>query len=157
MAREAHQLALELRPPALDDLGLHTALVHYIEVWSERARIEVDFHCTGLEAGRLPPLLETAVYRVVQEALTNVLRHAQARRVSLILQCCEDRVLLVVEDDGRGFNPEAALKAAGRLGLLGMQERLALIGGTLTVESARGNGTTVFARIPLVDGGNGHA
>jgi PAS domain S-box-containing protein len=155
MGREVHHLALELRPTALDDLGLHTTLVHYLEAWSERSGIEVDFQSTGLEEKRLPPLLETTLYRVVQEALTNVLKHAEARRVSLILQRSRDQVLLVVEDDGRGFDVEARLQTAAakkRLGLLGMKERLALVVGTLTIESTPPTGTTVFARIPLPDG-----
>jgi PAS domain S-box-containing protein len=141
MGKEVHQLALELRPTALDDLGLHTALGNYVEAWSERSRVEVDFHSTGLDGDRLVPPLETALYRVAQEALTNVLKHAQARRVSLILRRSRDQVLLVVEDDGRGLDLEGGLKAAaaGRLGLLGMQERLALVGGTLAVESTPGN------------------
>ena len=152
IGREGHQLALELRPTALDDLGLRTALVNYIEAWSERCGVEVDFQSTGLDGRRLPPLLESTLYRVVQEALTNILRHARATRVSLILQRSQDQVLLVVEDDGRGFDTEAGWKAAsgnGRLGLLGMQERLALVAGALTIESTPGAGTTLFARIPL--------
>ena len=153
MGREVHQLALELRPTALDDLGLRTALVNYIETWSERCGVEVDFQSTGLDGGRLPPLLESTLYRVVQEALTNVLRHARASRVSLILQRSGNQVLLVIEDDGRGFDPDAGIKAAsvtGRLGLLGMQERLALVAGNLTIESTPQAGTTLFARIPLL-------
>jgi len=158
MGKEVHRLALELRPTALDDLGLHTALGHYVEEWSESCATEVDFQCTGLEGERLPPALETALYRVVQEALTNVLKHAQARRVSLILQRSLDQVSAVIEDDGRGFDTEIGLRATGRLGLLGMQERLTLVGGSLTVESMPGSGTTVFARIPCPANGeeNGH-
>jgi signal transduction histidine kinase len=112
----------------------------------------VDFHSLGLDGQRLLPLLETTLYRVVQEALTNVLRHAGARRVSLLLHRSSEQVRLVVEDDGSGFDTEAASRAngaAGRLGLLGMQERLTLVGGTLTIESTLQVGTTVFARIPL--------
>jgi signal transduction histidine kinase len=158
MGKEVHRLALELRPTALDDLGLHTALLHYVEAWSESCRTEVDFQCIGLDGERLPPALETALYRVIQEALTNVLKHGQARRVSLILQRSGDQVSAVIEDDGLGFDTEVGLRATGRLGLLGMQERLALVGGSLTVESMPGNGTTVFARIPYstTGGENGH-
>jgi len=155
MGKEIHRLALELRPTALDDLGLYTALVNYVEAWSERCGTEVDFQSTGLEAERLPPQLETTLYRVVQEALTNVLKHARARRVSLILQRTSDQVSAVIEDDGQGFDTEAGLRTTGRLGLLGMQERLALIGSTLTVESTPGSGTTVFARIRLTASGGG--
>jgi signal transduction histidine kinase len=152
IGHEGHQLALELRPTSLDDLGLRTALVNYIESWSERCGVEVDFQSIGLDGERLSPLLESTLYRVVQEALTNILRHARATRVSLILQRSGDQVLLVVEDDGCGFDTEGGWKAAGgngRLGLLGMQERLALVAGALTIESTPGTGTTLFARIPL--------
>jgi PAS domain S-box-containing protein len=156
LGREVHHLALELRPTALDDLGLHTALMNYAEGWSGRSGIEIDFQSIGLDSERLSPAIETAVYRVVQEALTNVLKHAQARRVSVVLQRFSNQVLAVVEDDGRGFDAEALMgsaEAEGRLGLLGMQERAALVGGTLTVESTPAAGTTVIARIPLRPGG----
>lgn len=147
IGKEVHHLALELRPTALDDLGLHTTLVNYVEAWSERSRVEVDFHSTGLEAERLPAPLETALYRIVQEGLTNVLKHAQARRVSLILQRSPNHVRVILEDDGSGFDPEAAM--SGRLGLRGMRERVALVGGTVTIESTPGKGTGIFVRIPL--------
>jgi two-component system CheB/CheR fusion protein len=127
-------------------------LVNYVESWSERSGFQVDFHSTGLDEQRLPLPIETALYRMVQEGLTNVLKHAQARRVSLILQRSSDQVLAILEDDGRGFDAEAVLNSRGsrgRLGLLGMRERVALVGGTLTIESTPGRGSTVFARIPL--------
>ncbi len=157
LGREVHQLALQLRPTALDDLGLHTALVNYAEEWSSRSEVEVDLHSTGLEQ-RLPPPVETALYRIVQEALTNVLKHARARHVSLILQRSPDQMLVVLEDDGTGFESEGELPAAGaggRLGMLGMRERAELVGGTLTVESTPGRGTAIFVRVPLERDGNG--
>ncbi|HSQ56900.1 MAG TPA: PAS domain S-box protein, partial [Gemmata sp.] len=128
IGREIHQLALELRPTALDDLGLQAALANYIEGWGERSGVESDFHCIGLDGIRLPALIETALYRIVQEALTNVLKHAAARHVSVVLQRSADQVSAVVEDDGRGFDSEPALGArpSERLGVLGMQERMAL-------------------------------
>ena len=159
MGREVHHLALELRPTALDDLGLPTALGNYIEEWSKRSGVEVDFQSTGLGEKRLPSTIETALYRVVQEGLTNVLKHAQARRVSLILQCSPDQVVTIIEDDGCGFDAEAAISSRGpraRLGLVGMRERVALVGGTLTIESTPGRGTTLFARIPLPADGEEH-
>jgi signal transduction histidine kinase len=152
IGKEMHHVALELRPTALDDFGLYTTLVNYIEEWSERSGVGVDFHSSGLEEERLPSPIETALYRMVQEGLTNVLKHAQARRVSLIARRSSDHVLAILEDDGRGFNVDVLNGAGGprgRLGLLGMRERVLLVGGTLTIESTPGGGTTIFARIPL--------
>jgi signal transduction histidine kinase len=149
---EVHHLAWELRPAALDDLGLHTALQNYAEKWSERGGVAVDFHASGLERERLPPEVETTVYRVVQEALTNVLRHAGARRVSVIVERRRDHVLVIVEDDGDGFEVEevSLVPGSGRgLGLLGMRERVALVGGALSLDSSPGAGTTARARIPV--------
>src|SRR4029077_4118016 len=142
IGREVHHLALELRPTALDDLGLHAALANYAEGWSERSGVEIDFQTAGLDGVRLPSPVETALYRVVQEALTNVLKHATARRVSVVLQRSAAQVLALVEDDGQGFDLESPPAAGHRLGMLGMRERVALVGGSLTVESAPGRGTT---------------
>jgi PAS domain S-box-containing protein len=153
IGREVHQLALELRPTALDDFGLAAALANYTEEWGTRAGVEVDFHAAGLDAGRLPAATETALYRVILEALTNVLKHARATRVSVVLQGSQGRVVAVVEDDGCGFDPEPALagsSAEHRLGILGMRERVALLGGELTIDSGHGRGTTVIANVPLV-------
>ena len=151
LGQEVHTLAWELRHTALDEWGLHTALSNYLEEWSERCGIAVDFHSNGLIQQRLPPYVETTVYRIVQEALTNVLKHAAARRVSLLLENRQDRLLVIVEDDGRGFNVEALMNesdSSRRLGLIGMQERVTLVGGTLNIESTPGAGTTVFVHIP---------
>jgi PAS domain S-box-containing protein len=152
MGREAHDLALQLRPTALDDLGLQAALAQYVETWAHRAGIEADLHYAGLENGRLPPEMETAVYRIVQEALTNIAKHAKANRVSVILERRNEQLLVIVEDNGVGFNSEQekhARQVQRRLGLLGMQERLAAVGGDLEIESSPGRGTTIFARVPL--------
>src|SRR5262249_40287759 len=110
---------------------------------------------SSLENHRLPPPLETTVYRIVQEALTNVVKHAQAASVSLILECRPHQLLAIVEDDGKGFEAEAMLDAASAkktLGVLGMNERVARVGGTLQIESSPGRGTTVYVRIPLDKG-----
>jgi two-component system CheB/CheR fusion protein len=152
IGKEVHHLALELRPTALDDLGLNTTLVNYVESWSERSGVEVDFHSTGLDEERLPAALETALYRIVQEGLTNVLKHAGAHRVSLILTRSSNHVRAILEDDGCGFDPEKEMdgtRGSGRLGLLGMRERVSLVGGTLTIESTPGKGTAIFVSIPL--------
>lgn len=141
---EAHHLAWELRPAALDDLGLETALSNYVEKWSDRSSIPLDFH-SGLDKLRLPAPVETAVFRIVQEALTNVLKHAQANRVSVMLEYRNDELLVIVEDNGCGFHPG---KVGDGLGLLGMHERVALVGGKLDIESDMGAGTTLVVRIP---------
>ncbi|MCA1614749.1 MAG: PAS domain S-box protein [Acidobacteria bacterium] len=156
LSREVHTLAWGLRPPALDDLGLEATLCNYAEEWAERSRVSVDFHSAGFAGGRLPLTHETAVYRIAQEALTNIAKHSGADHVSFILERRSDHVLAVIEDNGGGFDVEAAQPPAGRggrLGLLGMRERAALLGGTINVESAPGAGTTVFVRIPFDAGG----
>ena len=111
IGREAHDLALDLRPTALDDLGLRAALDTLIGRWSDRAGVTVDFHFDAPGTGRFPSEVETAVYRVVQEALTNVARHAGAARVSIIVEHRDDQLIAIVEDDGRGFEPEATVGA----------------------------------------------
>ncbi|HVF44087.1 MAG TPA: PAS domain S-box protein [Pyrinomonadaceae bacterium] len=156
LSREVHTLAWGLRPPALDDMGLETALYNYAEEWAERSRVPVDFHSAGFGGGRLPLTHETALYRIAQEALTNVARHSGADRVSFILERRGDHVFAVIEDNGGGFDVEAATGPPGRgrrLGLLGMRERAALLGGNVNVESAPGAGTTLFVRIPFDAGG----
>jgi signal transduction histidine kinase len=152
IGREVHQLALDLRPTALDDLGLSAALANYSTDWSQRTRIAVNFHSNGLDTLRPSLEIETTIYRVVLEALNNVARHAHAKHVSIILERRDDSVIAIVEDDGQGFDTEtvmASLRQEHRLGLLGMHERLTQAGGTLTVESTLGSSTTVIARIHL--------
>ena len=152
LARDVHRLASNLRPPALDDLGLHTALTNYVEEWSERTKIRADLHSNGLMKERLPRQIETAVYRIVQEALTNVVKHANAQNVSVILEYRGNRVQAIIEDDGSGFDTESVVSTrngTGRLGLLGMQERVALVDGQLNIESTPASGTTVIVHIPV--------
>lgn len=149
---DVDRLALELRPGALDDVGLQAALEQHFARWGQQHEVSVEFATVGLAGGRLPEEVEVVLYRVAQEALTNILKHAQARRVSMVLELRPHLVVLIVEDDGRGFDPEAVQRrspADGRLGLLGMQERVAIVGGTLTIESTPGQGTTLFVRVPL--------
>ncbi len=153
LMRDTHRLAWELRPAALDDFGLEMALRRHADEWATLSGVPVDFHNRGATARRLAPELETALYRITCEALTNVFRHARARRVSVLLERRADHVSLIVEDDGRGFKAAALLRAPatkGKLGLLGMQERARLAGGTVEIESNPGAGTTVFVRLPLV-------
>jgi two-component system, chemotaxis family, CheB/CheR fusion protein len=159
IGREVHQLALDLRPTALDDLGLTAALSNYSADWAQRTSVAVNFHSNGLDVLRPAPEIETTIYRVVLEALNNVARHAQAKHVSIILERRDNYVIAIVEDDGQGFDTEAVmgtLRQEHRLGLLGMHERLAQFGGTLTVESTPGSSTTVIARIPLHGRLEGH-
>jgi signal transduction histidine kinase len=152
LMRDIHRLAWELRPAALDDFGLEMALRRYAADWAELTGVPVDFHSRGASASRLAPELETTLYRITREALTNVFRHAQAGRVSVLLERRPDHVLLIVEDDGHGFDAAALMRASatqGKLGLLGMQERATLAGGSVEIESNPGAGTSVFARLPL--------
>jgi signal transduction histidine kinase len=145
-----HRLAADLRPASLDHLGLVAALRQYAENFGRQHRLLVQFEAVGLEETRLSPMVETAVYRVVQEALTNVIRHAQATRVGVLLERRGDRVIAIVEDNGLGFDP-AAIEQTGRLGLLGIQERADMLGGSVVIESAPGSGTTLFVEVPYAD------
>jgi two-component system CheB/CheR fusion protein len=155
LGRELHEVAVRLRPTALDDVGLNAAVRALIEEWAGRTRVPVDFQAAGGD-GRFTPEVETALYRVTQEALTNVARHAGATRVSVVLGRRSGDAVAVIEDDGTGFDPDAPatpiLGRRGGLGLAGMRERVELLGGTVEVESAPGRGTTVIARIPLGTG-----
>jgi signal transduction histidine kinase len=158
LSQEVRDLAWELRPPELDHLGLKDAIASYAAQWSRRSGVAVDFVSTGAAGRRLTNEAETALYRVAQEALTNVLKHAAARDVTLVLEQTPEQVLLVVEDDGRGFDAEGASDAAAarrRMGLLGMRERIELAGGSLSIESAAEAGTTLVARVPLRGGDEG--
>jgi PAS domain S-box-containing protein len=142
--RDVDHLVWELRPTALDDLGLRAALSNYVQNWSARAGISAELHASGLLDDRLGSEAETTLYRIAQEALTNVAKHSGARNVELILERRADHVLLIVEDDGAGFDPGAGTHG---FGLLGMQERASLVGASLEIESAVGQGTTILVRM----------
>jgi PAS domain S-box-containing protein len=143
--RDVDHLVWELRPTALDDLGLQAALSNYVHTWSARAHISAELHTSGLLDNRLASEAETTLYRIAQEALTNVARHSRAGNVEVILERRADHVLLIIEDDGVGFDPAGS--PAGSFGLLGMQERAALVGATLEIESTVGQGTTILVRM----------
>ena len=145
--RDVDHLVWELRPTALDDLGLRAALANYVQDWSARARIAAELHTSGLLDDRLPSEIETTLYRIAQEALTNVARHSKAENVDVILERHGDSVVLIVEDDGVGFEPAETPRTEHGFGLLGMQERAALVGATLQIESSAGRGTTVLLRM----------
>lgn len=144
--QDVRRLAVELRPSALDDFGLVTAVERLTSNLSEQSALVVDLEAR-LGDQRLPPEAETALYRIVQEALTNVVKHADARRVSITLVRKEASAVVVIEDDGQGFDPGAL--RAGALGFTGMRERVELVGGRLTVESAPGAGTTLVAEVHI--------
>jgi signal transduction histidine kinase len=145
------EIALDLRPSLLDDLGLLSALHWYVNRYTQRLDIEVEMEVVGLDE-RLLPEVETALYRMVQEALTNVAKHAQASKVGIRLERAESAVVAIVEDDGRGFNvgtitgPAPPERGAG---LLGIQERADLLGGTLSIESTPGQGTRLVIEVPI--------
>jgi signal transduction histidine kinase len=143
--QDVRRLAIELRPKALDDFGLVPALERLVQTYEGDTGISIDLEAQ-LGAERLPAEIETLLYRTVQESLTNVVKHAQATKASIVLTKRGDQVAAVVEDDGRGFD---AVEAGDGVGLLGMRERLALLGGRLQVESSAGKGTTLVVEVPL--------
>jgi two-component system CheB/CheR fusion protein len=144
-------LAWELRPAALDDIGLAEATGSFVSQWSNHAGIEAQFHTSGLDKERLSPETETNLYRIMQEALNNTMKYAHARHVDVLLERRDNQVVLIVEDDGVGFHPEKEARDGGDkgMGLIGMRERAALVGGTVQIESKPKAGTTIFARVPV--------
>jgi len=145
--QDVRRLAVELRPKALDDFGLLPALKRLGQTVSEGSRLDVQVEAR-LGGERLPAEAETAVYRIVQEALTNVVKHAEAQHVSVLLTRKNESVSVMIEDDGKGF--ELGSDPSEGLGLLGMQERVALLDGSLVVESTPGAGTTLVLELPLL-------
>ncbi len=143
---EVHDLSMRLRPGVLDDLGLAAALERLASEWQSRHKISLDIVIQLSE--RLPGEVETALYRIVQEALTNIARHAQAKFASILIEKHGDMVRTIVEDDGMGFDVSTNY-GEKHLGLLGMRERAELLNGTLTVESTPEHGTSLFIEIPL--------
>jgi signal transduction histidine kinase len=153
LGKTLHRIAWELRPPSIDELGLRKALVSYVAEWGERCSTEVDFHYDDSNLDAVTNEIGTAVYRIVQEGLTNIVKHAgHPSDVSVVIRRVGATLQVIIEDNGCGFDAgamSAKLGAARGLGLAGMRERLTLIGGTLEIESAIGTGTTIFARIAL--------
>jgi len=144
--KDVRRLAVELRPKALDDFGLVPALKRLGAGFSEQTGIRVEVE-SFLGENRLPSEIETALYRIVQESLTNVVKHARASLVSVLITRKNGSVIAVIEDDGRGFDAGASRDEG--LGLVGMEERVALLNGKLKVESSEGAGTTIVAEVPL--------
>jgi signal transduction histidine kinase len=153
---EVSFLAWELRPSAVEELGLVDAIGTFAREWSRHYGIPAEFHSTGMASLELDSEADTHLYRIAQEALNNIVKHANAKRVNILVERTGDEVILIVEDDGRGFertDAKRTKKTSKGLGLTGMQERASLIGGKLEIESVQGTGTTIFARIPLRSNG----
>lgn len=147
LIQQIRRLSLNLRPPVLDEVGLLKSLLWHFERFTTQAHIAVHFAHTGLDR-RFSPPAETAAYRVVQEALTNVARHAGVMGVGVDVHADDCGIQIAVTDTGRGFDVAAVRQQGGGLGLIGMDERVALLGGRLTITSAPGSGTCVKAEIP---------
>ena len=153
MGKTLHRIAWELRPASIDELGLTSALGNYIAEWGHQFAIDADFHSRDARLDFIADDTRTTIYRIVQEALTNIAKHARgATSVSIVVDRSDSVLRLTVEDNGPGFETAAATEPADKrrgLGIPGMRERLTLIGGELEIESSEGVGTTIFARIPL--------
>ncbi|WP_245867568.1 hypothetical protein SPSIL_017990 [Sporomusa silvacetica DSM 10669] len=149
----AHRLALELRPALLDDLGLVAAAQRYIENYSRQYGITADINFSGLSRERFRPEIEITLYRILQETLTNIAKHAQASNVKVSLKKTRREIHFSITDDGIGFTPKSLRTACenSSLGIYGMRERVALLAGKFTIQSSEGAGTTVTVVIPLKD------
>jgi signal transduction histidine kinase len=151
LSRHVRAITTELRPLVLADFGLRKALAELAEGWGERLDIDVDVHLDDLPE-RLPESSELVAYRVVQEALTNVAKHANAHSISLTARLSDGQLRIVIEDDGLGFAPSTqSPDEAHHFGLTGILERLLTVGGTLEVESSPGFGTTLFVNLPILE------
>jgi signal transduction histidine kinase len=148
---DVHKLAWQMRPPILDDYGLDSALERHLQQVHAQSNLEIDYHCSSpADSERLPDQIELTLYRVAQEAIHNVVRHANANRASVVLLRHDHSVALLVEDDGCGFVQTSENGDEGiHLGLIGLRERVGLCSGSLAIESAKGAGTTIKVKIPL--------
>ena len=146
---EIRNMARQLRPSVLDDLGLFPAIQRYIADYPRRFGLDVDLHVRGLIDQRLNPQIEIAAYRIIQEALTNIARHAIAENACVIMEHRQNQLLIVIEDDGIGFNTQEFENKESGLGIFGMKERAALAGGSLVIETKPGTGTSLYLKIPL--------
>lgn len=142
-----HFVAAELRPAALD-LGIVTALEQFVKKWSATFEIDAVFHTSGMDRLRLPPDTETHIYRIAIEALNNVAKHSGARHVTVLVERRDQKAVLVVEDDGRGFEAGDARGERSGLGLVGMRERAQIIKGQLEIETSPDGGTSVLLSVP---------
>ena len=154
---KVHRFARELRPAVLDDLGLIPALHSFMKSFTEETGIRVSLTAFA-KVEELSNAKRTVLYRVAQEALTNVARHAHAGRAAVHIKQLPNAVRMQIKDDGRSFDVERLLHSRKnkRMGLLGMRERVEMVGGKFTVESTPGNGTTIVAQIPFRNGATEH-
>jgi signal transduction histidine kinase len=149
-----HDLAIRLRPSVLDDLGLVAAVENHLSKYRRRYNLRVDLATQGLDHDRFPAPVETALYRIVQEGLTNVARHAQAHSVSVFIERRGNSIRAIVEDDGCGFDVRQVPDSTRHLGLHGIRERVNLLGGSFRIESEPGSGTSLCMEVPLTTGGS---
>ncbi len=155
MGKSLHNIAWELRPASIDELGLTSALANYLTEWSDQFGIEADFHFRDRNLDELPDEVRTTIYRVVQEGLTNIIKHAPgATMINVVIDRTGAMLRMTIDDNGGGFDVTSKIGITGiqrgdGLGLAGMRERLTLIGGQLDIESSIGSGTTIFVRIPV--------
>ncbi len=151
---DIRRLTHDLRPMALDDLGLASAIRAYVKNRLEAIGIQVQFESKGLNSSRrLSPAIDTALFRIVQEATNNIIKHADARKVGIYLSIENEKIKAIVEDDGKGFEPDSVFTSGSSslsLGLLGIKERVALLGGTFEIKSRRSQGTRLVVEIPVV-------
>lgn len=144
------RIVLELQPIRLTNLGLHSAIEQQIDQWAAHTGLTIEFQTTGASDQKLPAEVELTIYRIIQEALNNSIKHAAASCVSVIINQLPHQIHAIVEDDGAGFDMQALSQASDPyLGLISMQERASFVNGTVTIESVPARGTAVFIRIPL--------
>jgi PAS domain S-box-containing protein len=150
MGKSLHRIAWQLRPASLDELGLRSALANYVSDWAEQSGIHGDFHCRDDRLDDAKDEIRTIIYRVVQEALTNIVKHAAGATTASVVVDSDPRMIRVtIEDDGCGFdNSQTTIQRSNGLGLAGMRERLTLVSGEIDIESTPKLGTTLFVRIP---------
>ena len=148
--RDIRRLTFNLRPSVLDDLGLVSAVQAYVDDYLKPSGIEAHIESRNIK-GKLSPSAETALFRIVQEAITNIVKHAQAKHVNILLKSTRETITAIIRDDGKGFDPDAVFKTRNKthsLGLLGIQERVALLGGRFSIKSAEGQGTELKIEVP---------
>ncbi|MDO8734805.1 MAG: sensor histidine kinase, partial [Elusimicrobiota bacterium] len=149
---DIHNLAVELRPPLLTDFGLFKAIENYSKEFENNFDIKVHYKIIKLsESYRLPSTIEIGLYRVIQEALTNIAKHANATEVDIIFEKTDSEMLLSISDNGKGFETKTIMSKTERrsLGIFGMQERISILGGNLKIDSIPRGGTKIGIEIPL--------